>query len=527
MRLSIPGKIFAGFVALLMTFGAVSGHATWKVRALGRLVGQIHGTLLPLPAVIAEIKNDLRVLDMVIEQRDRALLRRSVHVAQHVHRSLDRLAKDFGRALALLRADDAIAETRSLARRFAEQDQERVRLTQTLERFFERVDGEGDITVIQRRAHHDVRDLVRELARFEIALSGVVDNAVLEFEREERRTVWASIILVSTVMVLGIVITASAGRTLRPLRTLREGVERIARGEYAEPVQVNTRDELGALAADFNRMAEAIRHRDEQLGAQQKELLHRERLATVGRMSSQITHELRNPLSSIGLNSELLMEELERFASDDVVREAKVDTGEMVTLLESIIAEVGRLRDITEEYLRFGRLPRPEPVPTDLNHAARELLDFVHEEMNQRDVKTRLDADPAARPALVDPNQLRAALINLLRNAREALTSVGGGHIVLRARTLGEHATLEVCDSGPGMSSQALEHMFEPFFSTKPQGTGLGLSMVRKIVEAQAGEVEVESSDQGTTVRLKLPLAPESPALNSRPNRAGLRRETS
>ena len=167
--------------------------------------------------------------------------------------------------------------------------------------------------------------------------------------------------------------------------------------------------------------------------------------------------------------------------------------------------EVARLREITEEYLQFARLQIPELRGTDLNVVAHELIEFVRTEMSQSKIKIRLDPDPAVRAAFVDSNQIRAALLNLVRNAREALPS--GGHVVLRVRTMGETANVEVIDDGAGIPDDVRKRMFEPFYSTKPHGTGLGLAMVQKIVEAQKGTVDIESSaTDGTTVRLRLPL---------------------
>lgn len=503
VRLSIPGKIFAGFVALLVTFGGVSGYTAWQIHRLGRLVGAAQRTLVPLPPLLGEVKSDLQSLALATDPRDPALLRRSVHLARRVHPYLRRIEERFARARDLLSRADSTPEIVALARRLDELESLRARLDAAARAFFDAVEAGTHDAAQQRRVLAAVRSLGRDVARFEVEVTDLLDRTVTAFEQEEHRALWGTLLLTAVAMVVGIVITLLAGRLLSPLRTLREAVERVARGEYDQPVRVTTRDELGALAADFNRMAEAIRNRDARLSAQQKELIHQERLATVGRMSAQITHELRNPLSSIGLNSELLMEELEQSRGTEEAR----------NLLLSIIEEVERLREITEEYLQFARPPRPEPAPTDLNHIAGELLEFVRSEMEQSGVRARLDADRAARPALVDPNQLRAALLNLLRNAREALEPRGGGHVVVRVRTLGSHATVEVTDDGPGMSPEAMEHLFEPFFSTKEQGTGLGLSLVRQIVESQGGTVTVRSEPgRGTTVRLELPLAPASPA---------------
>lgn len=502
MRQSIPGRVFTGFVLLLVTFGGVTVYTVWQVRALGRDVARVYATVVPLPAIVAQIKSDLQGLDLVlaIESPDRAARQRDAHVVQRRTSYLATIGNRLAQARERLSDEAAPPEVRPLLEPLRALDGQFADLERAVQAYFAAIDDPDAAAPHRREARTLLSRLGRGLDLFELALDEALDRAILAFSREEERAAWGAIVLAAVAMVLGVGITISAARLLGPLRSLRAGVERIARGDYAgEPVAVAGSGELAALAVDFNRMAEAIRRRDEQLSAQQKELLHRERLATVGRMSAQITHELRNPLSSIGLNSELLMEELELSGAGEALVGAR-------DLLADIIKEVERLREITEEYLRFARLPRPERVPIDLNHTAAELAEFVRHEMERAKVKVRVDPDPAGRPALVDPNQLRSALLNLLRNAREAMPD--GGHVVMRVRSLGDHATLAVIDDGPGVPESIRERLFEPFFSTKPQGTGLGLAMVRKIIEAQDGRVIVESSGRGTTVRLELPLAP-------------------
>jgi two-component system NtrC family sensor kinase len=137
------------------------------------------------------------------------------------------------------------------------------------------------------------------------------------------------------------------------------------------------------------------------------------------------------------------------------------------------------------------------------------LLVFVRSDMEQAKVKTRLDLDPAPTTVRVDPNQIRAALLNLLRNAREAMPE--GGHIVMRIRSLSGQVFIEVKDSGLGISRDIQDRLYEPFFSTKAQGTGLGLSMVKQIVDGHDGSIEVESQNPtGTTFRLIFDSAPPS-----------------
>ena len=305
--------------------------------------------------------------------------------------------------------------------------------------------------------------------------------------------------LVSVALFLGLAIALSANRLLRPLRALRVRASIELHGEFGHTVETDDDGELGALAAEFNRMSDAILRRDRQLGDQQRALLHREQACHRRPNVSSNYSRTDNPLSSIGLNSELLLEEIADASTDGTMTSSR-------DLLMNIIKEVERSREITEEYLRVRTLTVPELRPVDLNYAAAELLEFTRSEMERANVKTRLDPDPAIRPAMVDPNQVRAALINLLRNAREALHH--GGHIVWRVRTIGDQTSVEVTDDGPGIPVEARPQLFALFFSTKPQGTGLGLSMVKQIVEAQQGSVHVlHPQSGGTTFRLSFPCA--------------------
>ncbi len=528
MRVSIPTRIFAAFSTLLLVFGAVSVHGAWALDQLGDRLGGIHRSLLPLPPLLSDIKSELRAIDAVLEPRERAQIKRGIQLMRRAHPALEVLADRFTsvrRALELGQTSPAVAEQ---LQRFEVLDVRRVELTRTTEALFDAIlrdqstggrelASEGEVEAAawaadRRRVVDRVNELGLDVSRFEQGIAAEIESALDAFAAQESRAVSSTLVLTVIGLAVGLALTLGAGLTLRPLRTLRDAVERMARGDFDALVRpdapglaarpgrarsVTVDSEIGDLAADIGRLAEAIRKRDLQLALQQKELLHQERLATVGRLAAQITHELRNPLSSIGLNSELLMEELDHLDGGDEAR----------TLLSSIIVEVERLREITEAYLGFARLPRPEPVPCDLNAIAGELLEFVRPEMERARIRTRLDADRAVRPALADPHQVRAALLNLVRNAREALAG-REGHLVLRVRSLGDAASIEVVDDGPGFSADAKAHLYEPFYSTRPQGTGLGLSYVRKLIQAQGGGVEVEDAPGGgALVRLCVPLA--------------------
>jgi signal transduction histidine kinase len=213
-------------------------------------------------------------------------------------------------------------------------------------------------------------------------------------------------------------------------------------------------------------------------------------------MAAQITHEVRNPLASIGLYVELLGDEL-------------ADGPEARRLITSIISEVDRLTEITETYLRFARLPRPKLDREDLAAIAASVVEQSRAELAQAQIALGAELGGAPVEVAADESQLRQALLNLIRNAREAMSAGGRLTIRLAGRADGM-AELTISDTGSGIAAEHLSKIFDPFFSTKARGTGLGLALVQQIAVEHGGRIEVESQPgSGTTFRLVLPLAKE------------------
>ena len=271
---------------------------------------------------------------------------------------------------------------------------------------------------------------------------------------------------------------------------LRRRARQLAGGEYAERTGVTSRDEIGDLAREFDAMADAIQEREQRL-------IRSERLATVGRMAAQIAHEVRNPLSSIGLNAELL-----GTSCGDAADEAR-------RMVASIIGEVDRLTEITETYLRFARLPRPKLEREDLGGLVGSVVALARGEIAQEGIALAVDVAPDLPEMAADEAQLRQALINLVRNAREALAGgaeegagdLGGG------RPRGRTSFGARLRFGRRDRASDLGKIFDPFFSTKAQGTGLGLALVQQIVVDHGGQIDVESAPgRGTTFTLAFPI---------------------
>ncbi len=228
---------------------------------------------------------------------------------------------------------------------------------------------------------------------------------------------------------------------------------------------------------------------------------------TLSRLAGGLAHELKNPLSTIGLHLELLREQW--------VGEEDPRARRSVRMIDTLKQEVGRLDEILQDFLLYARTDQLELEEADLTLLVERVLDFVRPEAAARGIRLESFLDHEIPPLRLDPSRLRQVLLNLLINARQAIGEAGG-RIALMSRREDGQAVLEVVDDGPGMDPETLAGCFEVYFSRKKGGSGLGLPTVRRIVEAHGGTIELESSPgHGTLARIRLPLdAPptEAPA---------------
>jgi signal transduction histidine kinase len=321
-------------------------------------------------------------------------------------------------------------------------------------------------------------------------LQGRVVQTASYLERNQGTLMFRTIYLGITAVMLGLLVTVWVVIQLRPLRRLREGARRIAAGDYASRIPEKGPTEVADLAREFNSMGRAVEERE-------RELVRSERLAAVGKMAAMIAHEVRNPLSSIGLNTELLEEELG----------AAPALGEARELCRAIHREVDRLTQITEEYLTFSRLPKPKLADERVNAMASDLAAFVREDLAVKQVTLTTDLAPGEPVARIDAAQIRQCLLNLIRNASEAVIAKGSGHVTLRTRAAGGRVEIDVEDNGVGIPAEILPQLFDPFFSTKEDGSGLGLALTQQIVRDHGGDLRVDSVvGRGTTFTVSVPV---------------------
>jgi signal transduction histidine kinase len=270
---------------------------------------------------------------------------------------------------------------------------------------------------------------------------------------------------------------------------LTRATRRIARGDFSARVVETSSDELRRLVADFNQMAADLER-------QRNELQRTHRLEAWAEMARQVAHEIKNPLTPIQLSSEHLMR-------------VNKDKGEPLTpVLEecvtSILSQVKLLRQISAEFSSFASRPTPHPAPTSLAELIPTVVEPYITGLAGR-VTVHVDVPSSLPVVIVDRVLLARALTNMMENALHAMP--GGGTLTIRGQAGPNSVRLSVADTGTGMDPEALRRIFEPYFSTKATGTGLGLTIAKRNVELNGGQIHVQSSPgKGTTVTIELPV---------------------
>lgn len=233
------------------------------------------------------------------------------------------------------------------------------------------------------------------------------------------------------------------------------------------------------------------------LRAAQEELVVAERMATVGRLSLKVAHEVRNPIAAIELNAELV---------GDIVRErGGADMDEAAGLVTAIRDQVNTLDALTEEYLAFARFPRPHFEEDSINEMVVSLVEFVRPLATRQGITLTVETDQALPPMAIDRTLLRQAVLNLVKNGLEVLAQ--GGTLTVTTKRVEDSVEISVADTGPGFGPEVASRLFEQFFTTKPQGTGLGLYIARLVVEEHGGRMRWASvPGAGATFTAVLPI---------------------
>ena len=280
---------------------------------------------------------------------------------------------------------------------------------------------------------------------------------------------------------------------LKPIRALVDATNRIAGGDLEHEIPIQSSDELGELTSAFNSMVK-------NLARMQDELVRSEKLVSLGRLSAGVAHEVRNPLNAMKGAIVYLQR---RRPDDPLVKE----------YTQLVFEEINRLSKFVTEFLYFARQSMPKLVLTDINEMVTTVQHLFDKQAAERDIRFHNHLDPTLPFSAVDPNQMEQVLVNVLINAMDAMPR--GGTISItsqlvrdeRDRKAGPMIRLTVKDSGIGIAADQLKNVFDPFYSTKDGGTGLGLPISMGIAENHGGRFRITSKEgSGTTVIIEWPL---------------------
>jgi nitrogen fixation/metabolism regulation signal transduction histidine kinase len=273
---------------------------------------------------------------------------------------------------------------------------------------------------------------------------------------------------------------------VKPMRRLAEATTHIARGEWGKKLPIDTLDEVGQLTDAFNKMSESLITQKKELEETYKELAKRERMAEIGNFSMMIAHELKNPLGIIK-------------GSVDIISKEGVKTKVRNTMIEYIQDEVKRLNRLVEDFLSFARPNPAHKSLVDINQVITKMVNLAPlPELKEKDIFLKVELSEEATEINVDEHQIYQVLLNLFNNAIQSIPEKG--EISFKTESSNSGTRITITDTGIGIPAEEKEKVFEPFFTKKEKGTGLGLAVVKKIIDAHLGVIHIADHKCGGTV---------------------------
>lgn len=508
VRRSVVSRVLWSYALVVLVFALMAGWSAFGLRSAAREAALMRSGYYPLALVVRDLaaKQDIynSQLNHITSARNPADLRVWFDFALKIGRpkSFGQVRAAIARAFLASGESDAglvgrelLAEISVIDRVFSGDAERLSRLFDALERRDDAAAEKIRDDLVTRGSQGSLR-----LARLEDRVEKEIDRLLDQARGREHLALPLLVGLSSMSLLVGIAMALYARRVLTPLGRVTERAKAVADGDLVPRPPIVSGDEIGELSTTFEGMVSAIARANEQL-------LAAERLATIGKMAAHVTHEIRNPLSSIALNLELLEEELG--SSSD----------ESQSLLRAIGSEVDRLNLLSQQYLSFAR-QKPGVAEEDLAEVVREASEFVRRELGKSDVRLELSIEEALGPVPIDEGQIKQAVFNLLRNARDAMPQ--GGTIVVSVRSAPGSVEVVIDDEGTGLGEGVRARLFEPFFTTKRHGTGLGLAITKQMVEAHGGSIEFSDREpRGTRVTIRLPRSAASEKPESSPASTG------
>lgn len=274
-------------------------------------------------------------------------------------------------------------------------------------------------------------------------------------------------------------------RIIFPLKKLADGTVQISKGDFTQKIDISSQDEIGELARSFNRMSDELLKARDSMESAHKKLLHAEKLASIGRLSASIAHEIRNPLTSVKLN-------IQRISESENLEELEKEH------LDICQEGIRQIEKFIKELLSFTRLSEINLTMFSLEQIINESIRVLKDVIDKKKINLEKEFQNNLPKVKVDGDRMRQVFLNLIQNAVEAVDEGGRIKITLAgARFNGKSGIrVEISDNGCGIKEKDRQNIFEPFYTTKASGFGLGLANARKIVEQHNGVIRVKETQQ-------------------------------
>lgn len=326
----------------------------------------------------------------------------------------------------------------------------------------------------------------------------------------------------TTLLLIGFLIFFTSKVIKKPLNAIVKASQAVSNGDKNTRLEIkpNQLDDMRMVSLAFNEMLDnlqsatnelhnwsqqleyKVQKKTEELGAAQSELIHIERIASLGKLSLSVAHEINNPLSGILIYTKLVQKQLTNQNLDPVKKES------MLKQLMLIETETKRCGNIVKGLLDFSRKDQDDYEPKHLHEILQETFDLMTHQMKIANINFSTEFKAKSDLIYCSPNQIKQACIAILVNASDAVTE--NGAVLIRTKDIDEdRIRLEIVDNGIGIPAEDIPHIFEPFFSTKrnSRGQGLGLAIVHGIIQSHKGKIDVKSElGKGTTISISLPL---------------------
>jgi signal transduction histidine kinase len=331
---------------------------------------------------------------------------------------------------------------------------------------------------------------------FGVMLVSLIGMAAMLHSLEIHDAQWILIAVVAFAILLSFVLLSVLLVLVeQPLQELMDTISRVRAGDLSAHVLFAKReDDIGALGRQFNEMVQTLQqNRIEIEELHRREMLRAEHLASLGELAAGLAHEIRNPLAGIA------------GVVDIIGKELPVNSPSRA-IMGDVQNEVNHIKNILNDLLSYSRPRSPNFHPTDINTSVEQAVQLARQQVTTKPIQILFEPNPSLPLVLHDPALIQQVILNLLLNSIQAIS--GAGLVEVHSVLERDFVVLQVSDNGRGISPDSLTKIFKPFFTTRNEGTGLGLSLANGIVQSHGGRIEVTSAAQkGTQFKVWLPIA--------------------